>query len=232
MRRSRFLIAGTVVVALAVVGPIATLSHRHFWMHMVQHLLLTLVAAPLFALGAPASALLRATRGATRQRLARLVRSAPVHALTHPLVTWSLFALVMWITHFSPLYDAAVANELIHVLEHWLFLVAALLFWTPVVGSDAVARRALPWPLRLAYLVAALPLQSFLGLAIYSSERPLYDSYPDLADQRLGALIMWIGGDLVFVLALALVVGGWMRADRRAAARAEARATAATGGGN
>ena len=224
MRGGRFLIAGTAVIVVAVIGPIPALAHRLFWMHMVQHLLLTLVAAPLLALGAPVTSLLRATTGTTRRRVARLMRSSFVHRLTHPLATWSAFALVMWLAHFSPLYDAAIDNRLLHVSEHWLFLGAALLFWTPVIGADAIVRRPLQWPLRLAYLVAALPFQSFLGLAIYSSERPLYESYPSLSDQRLGALIMWVGGDLVFVFALALAVGGWMRADRLEAARAQARA--------
>lgn len=226
MRRSRFLIAGAVITAVAVIGPIPALAHRHFWAHMVQHLLLTLVAGPLFVLGAPITALLKATRGGVRRRISAAVRSRPLRVLTHPLVTWGLFAVVMWLTHFSPLYDLAVRNELVHVAEHWLYLVAAVLFWMPVVAADPISRRSLSWPLRLAYLVAALPFQSFLGLAIYSAESPLYESYPDLADQRLGALIMWIGGDLVFVAALALAVGAWMRADRIDAARAEARGRA------
>lgn len=227
MRRSRFLIAGAVVIGIAVLGPVASLTHRLFWMHMVQHLLLTLVAAPLVALGAPVTSLIKATTGDARQTLARLARSRVAAVVTHPLFTWIGFALVMWLTHFSPLYDLAVRNSVVHVLEHWLFLAAGILFWMPVVGSERVARRPLVWPVRLAYLVAALPLQSFLGLAIYSSERPLYESYPDLGDQRLGALIMWIGGDFVFVLALALVVGGWMTADRRDAAKQEVRSGAA-----
>ncbi len=214
MRRSRFLLAGAVVVAVAVVGPIPELAHRHFAVHMIQHLLLTLVAGPLFALGAPIASLLKATRGRTRQRLAAVARSRAMQLLTHPLTAWTAFALVMWLTHFSSLYDLAVTNELVHVAEHSLYLGAGVLFWTPVIGADAFARRLLAWPLRLVYLVAALPLQSFLGLAIYSSDRPLYASYPDLADQRLGALIMWIGGDFVFVVAIALVIGAWMRADR------------------
>lgn len=229
MRRSRFLIAGAVIVGIAVIGPVPALAHRYFWMHMVQHLLLTLVAAPLFALGAPVTSLIKATRGHTRQRVAALAQSRVVAVATHPLFTWTALAAVMWVTHFSPLYDAAVGNPLVHVLEHWLFLAAGVLFWMPVVGGERIARRPLRWPVRLAYLVAALPLQSFLGLAIYSTQRPLYESYPDLSDQRMGALIMWIGGDFVFVLALALVVGGWMRADRRDAAREEARMHGAGG---
>ena len=220
MNRSRFLIASVVVAALALVGPLASLAHRFFWAHMVQHLTLTLVAAPLFVLGAPGIALLRSTRGAVRQRVARLFRSRILHGLTHPLVAWIAFALVMWLSHFTSLYQAALDHEPVHLAEHSLFVSAGVLFWMPVVGADPFTRR-MAWPVRLGYLVAALPLQSFLGLALYSTTTPLYEQYPDLSDQRLGALIMWIGGDLVFVLALALTAAGWMRADRAEALRAD-----------
>lgn len=191
---------------------------------MVQHLLLVLVAAPLFLMGAPITAILRATRGQVRRRIARLIHSRVVRLVTHPLITWAVFGLVMWITHFSPLYQAALENELLHVAEHALYLSAGLLFWMPAIGSDPFSRRALPHPARLGYLAAALPVQSFLGLALYSSGRPLYDGYPDLTDQRAGALIMWLGGDFVFVVAIALAIGAWMRAEEVDAARAASRA--------
>lgn len=220
MSRNRFLFASVVVAAIALVGPVPSSANRYFSAHMVQHLLLTLVAAPLFVLGAPGPALLRNTRGAVRQSVARVYRSRILHTLAHPLVAWIGFALVMWLTHFTPLYQQALDNELVHVAEHALFATAGVLFWMPVVGADPFTRR-MAWPVRLGYLVAALPLQSFLGLALYSTTRPLYEQYPDLADQRLGALIMWIGGDLVFVLALALTAAGWMRADRAEALRAD-----------
>jgi putative copper resistance protein D len=221
MSRSRFLVASLVVSTAALVGPIPGLAHRFFWAHMVQHLLLTLVAAPLFVLGAPAIALLRSTRGSLRRGLAAVLRSRAFHLVTHPLVAWLSFALVMWLAHFTALYQAALDHELVHVFEHALFLGAGILFWTPAVGADPFTKRRMAWPVRLGYLVSALPLQSFLGLALYSATTPLYKQYPDLSDQRLGALIMWIGGDLVFVLALGLTAGAWMRADRADAARAD-----------
>lgn len=214
MSRNRFLVASALFVVVALVGPVPALAHRYFWAHMVQHLLLTLVAAPLFVLGAPAIALLRSTRGSLRRALVTVLRSRAFHLVTHPLVAWLTFALVMWLSHFTPLYQQALDHELVHVFEHALFLGAGILFWTPVVGSDPFTKRRMAWPVRLGYLVSALPLQSFLGLALYSATTPLYEQYPDLSDQRLGALIMWIGGDFVFVLALALTVGAWMRADR------------------
>lgn len=177
-----------------------------------------LVAAPLILLSAPVTRLLRASKGTTRRRLAAVLNARVFHALTHPVFTWILFALVMWVTHFSPIYQLAVTNELVHLAEHAAYLTAALLFWAPVIGLDP-SRHRLSWPVRIAYLLLALPLQSFLGLALYSSEAPLYAAYPSLDDQRLGALIMWLGGDLVFVVAVALAIGGWMRADAKEAQR-------------
>lgn len=221
MARTRFLIGSVTVATVALVGPIPALAHRYFWAHMVQHLLLTLIAAPLFVLGAPAVALLRSTRGSLRRGVAAVFRSRAFHLLTHPIVAWFTFALVMWLTHFTPLYQRALDHELLHAFEHALYIGAGVLFWTPVVGADPFTKRRMAWPVRLGYLVAALPLQSFLGLALYSATRPLYEQYPDLSDQRLGALIMWIGGDFVFVIALALTAVGWMRADRIEAARVD-----------
>jgi putative membrane protein len=221
MQRSHRLIASALVAGIALVGPIPELAHSSFTAHMVQHLLLTLVAGPLFASGAPAVGLLRATHGASRRRLAAVFRSRTFRSATHPVVAWLFFALVMWVSHFSPLYQLALDNELVHVAEHGLYLAAGALFWTPVMGADPITRRRLSWPARLGYLVAALPMQSFLGLALYSSTSPLYEAYPDLDDQRTGALVMWLGGDFVFVIALALTVGAWMRADRAEAIREE-----------
>lgn len=203
---------------MALVGPLPSAAHEHFWAHMVQHLLMTLVAPPLILLSAPVTRLLRASRGTRRARMAAVLRSRLFRLVTHPLFTWVLFALVMWVTHFSPIYQLAVENELVHLIEHSAYLLAALLFWAPVIGLDP-SRHRLAWPVRLAYLLLALPLQSFLGLALYSSESPLYAAYPSLDDQRLGALIMWIGGDMVFVLAVALAIGGWMRSDAKEAER-------------
>lgn len=216
--RKEWWVLGTLALAVALVGPLASAAHEHFWAHMVQHLLMTLVAPPLILLSAPVSRLLRASPGPNRRRLAALMRSRFFRAVTHPLFTWVTFALVMWITHFSPIYQLATENELVHLAEHSAYLLAAWLFWAPVIGLDP-SRHKLAWPVRLAYLSLALPLQSFLGLALYSSETPLYEAYPSLDDQRLGALIMWIGGDLVFVVAVAVAIGGWMRADTREAER-------------
>lgn len=222
---------GLAAATIALASPIATYEGSVFWVHMVQHLLLTLVAAPLLLLGTPVTLFLRASRGPLRDRAIRLLQGRPLRTLTHPVVAWSLFALVMWVTHFSTLYDAALENELLHVAEHSLYMVAALLFWWSVVGLEPGAGR-MSWPARIGYLALAMPQQAFLGLAIYSADAVLYPHYetlqrawgPDpLDDQRLAGIVMWIGGDFLFLIALVLGVLAWMRADTKEAARLDRR---------
>jgi putative membrane protein len=230
VRRFHFF-AGLTTLLIALASPIAVYEGSLFWMHMVQHLLLVLVAPPLLLLGTPVTLALRASSPSTRKRLLRVLHSPALKVLTHPVVTWSLFAFVMWMTHFSGLYDLALENALVHIGEHAVYLAAALLFWWPVVGLEPTAGR-LRWPARLAYVVLAMPQQAFLGLAVYSSTTPLYAHYVTLgrgwgpavlADQRLAGMVMWIVGDFLFLLALVIGIFAWMRADAREAAHVDRR---------
>ena len=100
-------------------------------------------------------------------------------------MAWVLFAAVMWFTHFSPLFDAALDDLTLHRLEHALFLGTALLFWWPVVGADPSPHR-MGYPARLFYLALGMPLSSFLGLVIFSAETVLYPHYLTLR-ARLGS---------------------------------------------
>ncbi|MGH2774764.1 MAG: cytochrome c oxidase assembly protein [Actinomycetota bacterium] len=223
VRRLHWLL-GLAVVVLALASPVAVYEGSLFWVHMLQHLLLTMVAAPLLVLGAPVTLALRAASAPGRRRMLRVLHSGPVRFITHPVVTWSVFALVMWLTHFSSLYDLALENELVHVAEHVLYLTAAGLFWWPVIGLDPGANR-IGWAGRIAYLFLAMPQQSFLGVAIHQANEPLYEHYVTLArtwgptplgDQQQAGMIMWVGGDFLFIAALVLAVLAWMRHEQRA----------------
>jgi cytochrome c oxidase assembly factor CtaG len=168
---------------------------------MTQHVALTMVAAPLLAAGMP------------RFRIARSKgRSGPG---VRSLIAWLGFAATGWLVHFTPLYDAATENLPLHVLEHALLMGTALLFWAQVVGPAAT----LSHPLRLLYLVLAMPQNTFLALAIFSSSRVLYPHYAGLrnplADQRLGGGIMWVAGDLVLLVAVLIVAAAWARHEER-----------------
>lgn len=234
LRRWAFL-GGLLAITVALQSGIERYDTTLFSIHMVQHLLLTLVAPPLLALGAPITQLLRAVSPETRSRwILPVLHSRPVGVLAHPAVAWLVFVSVMWATHFSPLFDLSLEDRLVHDLEHGLYLGAALLFWWPVVGLDPGPRR-MGYPARLFYLFLQMPQNSFLGMAILFANAPLYPHYVTLAspygidalaDQRLAAGLMWFVGDVIFLLALLAVLVGWMRSEQRDAPGADRRADA------
>jgi cytochrome c oxidase assembly factor CtaG len=223
-------LAGLAVLAVALLSPLATYAEALFSVHMVQHLLLTMVAAPLLVLGTPVSLLVRAVGRSGHRTVMRVLRSWPVAVLTHPLIAWVGFVAVIWGAHFSGLYDAALQSPLVHAAEHALFLVSALLLWWPVIGLDP-SRWRMPHPMRIGYLFLQGPVNTFLALALYSSGRILYPAYAasgrtwgpaPLDDQRLGGAIMWVVGDLLFLAATILAIAAWMRHEEVVTARIDA----------
>jgi putative copper resistance protein D len=229
--RLRWFAAAVVVLVLALCSPLAAVSEERFSAHMVQHLLLTYGAAPLLAFAAPVTTALQALGpGRGRRRLLWLLHSPFGRVVAHPVVTWVAFATVMYATHFTALYDASLRNPAVHGFEHLLYLGAASLFWWPVVRRDPVPG-SFPWPGRVLYLILAMPLQSFLGVAIFGSDRVLYAHYAAragaLADQHVAGAIMWAGGDVLMLTAVACAVAAWMRADARATVRLDAALDAA-----
>jgi putative copper resistance protein D len=226
-------LGGLLVISVALDSGLARYDTTLFSVHMVQHILLALVAPPLVALGAPITQLLRASSPGTRTgTILPFLNSRLLRTLGHPLVAGLLFAGVMWGTHFSPLFDSALESSLIHELEHALYLTAGLLFWLPVVGLDPSPYR-MSFPARIGYVFLQMPQNSFLAMAILFADAPLYAHYATLgapygidalADQRLAAGIMWFVGDVVFLVALLWVLAAWMRSEDRGSVGAERRA--------
>jgi putative copper resistance protein D len=233
MRRSIAFVGGMVAIAVALMSGIDRYDTTLFSVHMVQHILLTLVAGPMIALSAPITLLLRVASPATRRRwLLPLLHARLTSFVSFPVVAWLLFAAVMWGTHFSPLFDAALENPLLHDLEHALYLIAAVLFWAPAVALDPA-----PWrmthPVRALYLFLQMTQNSFLSVVLLNAQTVLYPHYATvtrawgpsaLADQQLAAGIMWLAGDLIFLGAIMAIVADWARAERRDAPRADRQA--------
>ena len=223
-RRVAAWIAGIAVLAVALCSSIDVYSQVLFSVHMVQHMLLVFLVAPLLCLGAPMTLLLRVATPAQRTgRILPVLHSRPLAVLTHPLVDWCLFTAVMWGTHFSPLFELALENGWVHIGEHTLFLVVGFLFWWPVVGADP-GPRPMAYPVRLGYVLLQMPQNAFLGLTLFTATQLLYPYYgtlglswlPDpLADQGLGGGLMWVAGDLMFLVPVLLVVVAWLRDEER-----------------
>ncbi len=229
--RPVFFLLGLASIAVALLSGVGRYDTELFADHMVQHLLLVFGAAPAIALAAPITLALRVASPGVRTRwLLPILRSRLVKVLAHPLVAWLLFTFVMWGSHVSPLFDAALEDPLLHDLEHALYLATALLFWWPVVGRDPGPWR-LPYAARLFYVFLQMPLNSFLGVVILFSDRVLYPHYlttgrpwppSPIEDQQLAGAMMWGIGDAAFLAAILLLVAAWMRDDEEATRRREA----------
>jgi cytochrome c oxidase assembly factor CtaG len=223
-------VAAMVALAFALLSGIERYDTTLFSVHMVQHVLLLLVAPPLIALSAPITLILRLSSPSTRRRwILPVLNSRPIRFLTFPVSAWIIFTAVMWTTHFSPLFDAALEDPLVHDFEHGLFLTSALLFWWPAIGLDPA-----PWrmshPARILYVFLQMSQNTFLAVVLINVPTVLYRHYATLVrpwgpsvldDQKLAAGIMWLAGDLIFISAIMLLVGGWMRAEDRSTARAD-----------
>jgi putative membrane protein len=204
--------AGWVVLVIALVSPLDALGASLFSAHMVQHELLMVVVAPLMVLGRPLAAWAWAFAPAQRQAIGRGLRVrwwASVWAwLTDPLAAWVLHALALWLWHVPRFFDAALANEGWHALQHASFLGTALLFWWAVLGRDARSRQNSGFA--LASLFTTMLHTSALGALLTLAPTPWYEGYATttalfglgpLEDQQLGGLVMWIPGGFAYVAA-------------------------------
>ncbi|HKU66694.1 MAG TPA: cytochrome c oxidase assembly protein [Candidatus Baltobacteraceae bacterium] len=213
-------ICGCLLMTVVLLAPIEPLADRSFAWHMTQHVALMLVGPPLVLLGAPLLLLVAATPQRTAQRITGFAQSRAGRALFAPLTGWVLFIAVLWTSHFSPLYEAALENPAIHVAEHALYVFAATLFWASIV-QVGYTPRPLPYPARMLYLFLAIPQGAFLGLALYAARQVLYPHYLRghsvalaLADQQNGGAVMWIAGGFLLFVAFMCTAGAWAAAER------------------
>lgn len=225
--RERSFGLGLAVVGVALLSPLEAVSRALASVHMVQHLLLVLIAAPLLARSGAGSALLRGAPTVLRRLPSRVRAVAPwsrraAAAARHPALVWGLHTAALWLWHSAVLYDAAVASEPLHVLEHLLFLGTAVMLWRVVIGHRSPPR--VPAGLGVVLLFALTLQTSFLSVLLVFADSPWYAAYRTstaawglsaLEDQRLAGAIMWVPAGLVYVgVALALLVR-WVTASDR-----------------
>ena len=212
--------AGWVLMLLGLVSPIDTYSDDLFWVHMVQHVFITMLVAPLMLLGAPATLALRSASPRIRTSyLVPFLNSRLVQFLTWPPAAIIIYIASVWSWHWPDAYDAAIASELVHFVEHGVFLFGAVLLWWMVIGVDATRLRPHHvW--RCALLVVAIMQNIGLGVILINVGDAIYDTYATAAavrewgptaliDQRIGAGIMWVPGSMMFALAVIMTVYFW-----------------------
>jgi putative membrane protein len=225
--RARCFTGALVALGLALLSPLDALSNALASAHMVQHLLLLLVAAPLLALSAPSSAILRGSPLAVRRASGRWRRRlglthGNLGALRHPAAVWLLSVGVIWFWHAAAPYDATLDNQLLHVLEHASFLVTAVLFWQVVVGVRGAARVSGGLGVLLVF---AMAMQSvFLSVLLTFARTPWYSGYATttaswgldpLTDQQVAGVIMWIPAGGIYLAAALVLLVTWIRATER-----------------
>jgi putative membrane protein len=212
--RIQTFLAGVLLLFIALVSPLDTLSDSYLLSaHMVQHLLMTLIVPPLLLLGTP---------GWLLRPLLRVRFATPVgRALTSAVVAFLLFNAIFAVWHVPALYELTLENEALHILEHVMFLATAMLTWWPVFGPLDELPRASE-PAQILYLFFQSLPPTVLGALITFAGEPLYPAYtaaPRLwglsvaTDQQLGGLIMWIPGALVFFVVLTVIFFRWLNRE-------------------
>nr|SBO96016.1 hypothetical protein BN4615_P5532 [Nonomuraea gerenzanensis] len=223
--RSALFVAGLALVAAALTGPIAAWAATDFRGHMVQHLLVGMLAPLGLVLGAPVTLLLRSLPAARARRLARLLRHRAVHAVANPVTALLLSAGGMIVLYCTPLYRLVLAHGALHAAVHVHFLLSGCLFAWVIAGPDPAPRRPTVVA-RLVVLGVAIAAHSVLSQLMYAG---VGVDLPVPEEQRRGAAeIMYYGGDLAELLLALALVAGWRP---RPAARRRVTAAAAEQGG-
>ncbi len=227
---------GVLALLLSLISPIDTLGDGYlFSAHMLQHLLLVLIAPPLLLLGIPPTTWTALLAWSPARRAEA--------ALGRPLVAWALGMGALWVWHAPALYDAAVREQGVHILQHLSFLVTATVFWWPILAPSAGQkegadrregedRRRLSPLGSIAYLMAAVVASSVLGIIITFAPTGLYPIYlhpldrlgvlpllrqgwglSPAADQQIGGVLMWTVSSPVYLLGVVAVLVRWYTAS-------------------
>jgi putative copper resistance protein D len=218
-------LAGLVVVDLAIQSPVATFTGTYFEAHVAQHLLLMVVAPPLLALGTPSTLLLQTASRRTKTLWLGVLRSRPFALLTFPVVVWSLYFGIMFGFFLSSLINTAMQHMWLMDVMNVSFLFGATLYWWPMVGLDPIVHWRMGYGARMVNILLGGPPEVILGLAILSSHRPIASMY-SLSSTHAGGGLLWISTEAATLAGFIPIFWQWIRADERAAKRADARGEA------
>jgi cytochrome c oxidase assembly factor CtaG len=206
--------AGWLLLAATLAPPVDILAERSFALHMVQHELLMVVAAPLLVLSRPLQAFAWALPAAARSAVAFVPRGA-WRVLNVPAGAWSVHALALWLWHIPVLFLAALADPSLHVLQHTCFFVSAFAFWWAVFGRRAPDATGVACLFTTMLHTSALAvLLTFAPAPWYAHDATIPFGLTALEDQQLGGLLMWVPGAFAYVVAGLAIVADWLRQPR------------------
>jgi putative membrane protein len=209
LRRISFFSALFVIFA-SLNGPIHDLSDTYlFSAHMVQHLLITMLMPPLLIAGVPGWML--------RPLLQNRAIAAAARVVTRPIACFAIFNIVIAMWHLPVFYNAAMDNHNIHILEHLMFMAAAVLMWWPLTSQLPELPR-LSYPGQMLYCFLMILPMSIVAVYISMADQVLYPAYASapritslspLDDQLLGGLIMWVPGGMIFMIIMTVIFFKW-----------------------
>jgi len=218
--RTGFFLAGLAVVVIATESGIGAYDDVLFWDHMIQHLLLIMIAPPLLVVGQPFTLLLHASRNPLHSWAKRAMRSRVVSFLTWPPFGFAAYVVTVAGTHLTGLTGLIVRDPVLHDAEHVLYLVVGYLFFLPLFGQEPIRWR-LGYPIRILVLVLAMPVDTFTGLVLTYAAPGTYTVGPrppgapdPVTDVHWAGAVMWIAGDAIMLAFIMLVVLVWSRDDR------------------
>lgn len=219
-------IAGMMIVFIALISPLDALGSALFSAHMAQHDLLIFMAPPLLMISMPQAPFMRGLPTAIRQRLTRLQQhpwtTTVWNTLTQPFFIWGLHAGTLWLWHLPILYEAALGNELIHILEHISFFATSLLYWWSILHTADT--NWVGYGSSLLSLFTMSLQGGLLGALMTFSEIAWYPAYADsviawgltlIQDQQLAGILMWLPMGLIYLLGALIFMGRWLNAIDR-----------------
>jgi cytochrome c oxidase assembly factor CtaG len=235
--RSAAFLAGLAVIVLALQSGIGGYEHVLFWDHMVQHLMLIMVAPPLLIFGQPVTLLLHASRNPLHTWVKKIIRSRAVTFLTWPVFGFAAYAAAIVVIHLTALANLIADNQAAHDGEHALFLLVGYLFFLPIIGTEPI-KWHLSYPAKLILLFLIMPVDTFTGLVlsygnrgtpgVVAGPRPAWAGTPT-GDLHAGGAAMWVAGDALMFAMMMIVfllwatdnraesrTSGWLEAARRA----------------
>jgi cytochrome c oxidase assembly factor CtaG len=211
---------GLLVVVLATQSGIGAYDDTLFYDHMIQHLMLIMVAPPLLVAGQPMTLLLHASRNPLHTWTKRVLRSRPVQWITWPAVGIVAYTVTIVGTHLTSFMNLVMTNDTVHNLEHVLYLVVGYLYFLPLIGREPI-RWKVSYPLRLFLLFLAMPVDAFTGVVLGSESS---DPFPPMEprnwgpsainDIHEGGAVMWVGGAAIMFVMIMVVFFAWTRERR------------------
>jgi len=222
---------GLFLIFVATQSPLEHYGNQLLWADFGGMLLLTMIAPPLLLLASPLTLAFRVSGPRGRARLRRLYRGRTARIVAMPIASWLAFAVVTYAWQFTGLTEEAAANVFVRDVQQLSLLAVSLLFWWPALCADPVAWR-MSHPLRVLYVAVEMTHKALFGGMFLSLNTPVHETFAAnmpawgpsaMTDQGLAILVLWVGGSLVFLVALTAIAVSWIRYEARQSHRVDRR---------